>query len=99
MRLTVVAERHVALDDRRPAVGIDLLRDHAEERGLACPVRSDERGALAEGEAERDILEEGVAGVAKAEIGYLEDGHRKGGALAWAPRRGSGPRVGPRLST
>ena len=77
VRLPVVAERRVAPEHDRAAVGLDLLGDDAQERRLAGAVRRDERHAVPDREGEGHVLEERVAGVPEPEVGHLKDGHSK----------------------
>ena len=87
VRLAVVAEGGVAAEHRRAAVGLDLTREVAQERGLARAVGRDERGSIAGGEGERHAFEEGVARIAEAEVGDLEGGHRESPGVSTARRR------------
>ena len=75
VRLPVVPERRLAPEDDRAAVGLELLRDDAQERRLAGAVRRDEGDAIPDRERERDVLEERIAGVPEAQVGHLENGH------------------------
>ena len=87
VRLPVVAERGLSTDDRRALVGLDLSGDDPQERRLAGAVGRDEGRALAEREAEGDVLKQRVAGVPEAEVGDLEHGHGAGG---FSRRTGAG---------
>jgi hypothetical protein len=75
VRLPVVADGHAFADDGRAGVGLDLVRDEAEQGRLAGAVGRDERGPLPCREAEGDVLEQRVPPVAKAQVRDLEDGH------------------------
>jgi hypothetical protein len=82
VRLPVVPDGRALLDDRTPEVGLDLTRDDAKQRRLACAVRSHERRTLAEGQREGHVLEEHIARVPEAHVGDLKDGHAAGVLLA-----------------
>ena len=76
VRLAVEAHGRLAPQHDRARVGLELLAEKAEERGLPAAVGRDQGDALAEGEAEGDALEERLAGVTEAQIGDLEQRHR-----------------------
>ena len=78
VRLAVVAEGGLLLDDRRPRVGLRFFGNQAKKRRLSCAVGGHESRTLAEGEGERHVLEESLARIPEAEIGNLKHGHRAG---------------------
>src|SRR5690606_31338743 len=56
--LVDIRELHRGPDLERAAVGLGLAGDHAQQRGLACPIRTDDAYDAAARQPEREILEE-----------------------------------------
>jgi hypothetical protein len=75
VRLPVVPDGGLLANDRHARIGLDLVGDDAKERGLPCPVRSHQSGAIARTDGEGHVLEKGVARVTEADIPDLKHGH------------------------
>src|SRR5687767_9507362 len=72
-RLRHVGELYRLADAERPAVGLLLARDHAEERRLAGTVRPDDPDDAASREREREVVEQELVAVALPDRLRLHD--------------------------
>jgi len=66
--LAVVAEGSALLERDRALVGIELARDHAQQRALSSAVRSNQAGAFAELQPKADPLKQAFAAVSKTQV-------------------------------